>query len=57
MKLISIKTLFSLKSLRKKLFFNMLGLAALTMLISLTIPTIFLMLAVKFGVEKARLIH
>ena len=34
MKLISIKTLFSLKSLRKKLFFNMLGLAALTMLIS-----------------------
>lgn len=28
----------------------------LTMLISLTIPTIFLMLAVKFGVEKARII-
>ncbi|EFM39874.1 hypothetical protein HMPREF0379_0494 [[Eubacterium] yurii subsp. margaretiae ATCC 43715] len=28
----------------------------LTMLISLTIPTIFLILAVKFGVEKARII-
>lgn len=28
----------------------------LTILISLTIPTIFLMLAVKFGVEKARII-